>query len=475
MMSDEKDYDVFSNNDDHGQVDHFSEADTFSNDAENIDPFGMPADREQNIYASDSEDLHQEYHEGGMGQHADDPDQSSVHFDNQTGYSEQVDQDQPQKKSSSKLKAAIAVGVFGLVGGAGMLYLLDGGQPASPPMMMGNDANTQQGQMQLNQGVPSASQDDINRLASQLDSNQLRQMEAQAYIEDQNSAEVNPLSMLSGGAEDQSMQAFTRPLDAVSQQPQMMDPSNGVVAGSTAQSESNGTANNVTPVLNITGTEEAGSVMELVNALTGYVDNNSVRINEIERRITSTEGRLELLKDEILSEIAATRIDDASSVRASARTELSAQRSTSGANSRAAEVSQDGFYTVSSGDNLSSIARHFNVPTDDLAQKNGIINQSLIFIGQRLRVDGGSLNDAEIQRNRSRTQAVASRNRSSGVNLAQWKIAGLSPSRAVLIDGKGQYLTVSVGESITGGGRVQSIDVASNRVVTSMGVIQFVH
>lgn len=503
-MSNKKEYDdVFASDDDH-HVDHFSEADAFGSETEDVDPFGMPADSEQDIYASDDhidahahgegyqEDFHAEgdaYHQEGMGLHAD-QNMNLEHGHSGSEFSEQFVEDVPQKKSSSKLKAAIAVGLFGLVGGAGMLFLLNSGQPAQAPMMLGNDMNNQQGQ-QFQQGVPTASQDDINRLASQLDPNQLRQLDAQAYIEEHTGDTGNPLAALTGGTQPQVAQTLPVPMDnpmmGTNQQTQSqwMDQPNGQLANDqSGQYDPVTTSHSAAPVLSVSGMEEAGSVMDLVNTLTGYVDNNSVRINEIERRMSSAEGRLEALKDEILSEIAATRaIDAASSTSVASRSNSTQASSNASANTRTAETSADGFYTVVANDNLSAIARRFGVSTDDLAKNNGIVNKSIIFAGQRLRVDGGTLSDAEIQQNRARTQSVASTNRSSGAtsrtatprNLSQWKIAGLSPSRAVLIDGQGQYHTVAVGETVAGGGRIEMIDVAGNRVVTSTGVIQFIH
>jgi LysM repeat protein len=46
----------------------------------------------------------------------------------------------------------------------------------------------------------------------------------------------------------------------------------------------------------------------------------------------------------------------------------------------------NGYYTVRQGDTLSSIARRYDVSTDDLMRLNGLTNPSFIWVGQQLRL-----------------------------------------------------------------------------------------
>lgn len=49
------------------------------------------------------------------------------------------------------------------------------------------------------------------------------------------------------------------------------------------------------------------------------------------------------------------------------------------------------FYTVRPGDTLPIIADRFGVPTNVIAEANGIANSSFVFSGQRLRIPGGKM------------------------------------------------------------------------------------
>ena len=46
----------------------------------------------------------------------------------------------------------------------------------------------------------------------------------------------------------------------------------------------------------------------------------------------------------------------------------------------------DDYYTIKRGDTLSKIARQFDTTVEELVVKNDIINQNLIYAGDRLRI-----------------------------------------------------------------------------------------
>jgi spore germination protein YaaH len=49
-------------------------------------------------------------------------------------------------------------------------------------------------------------------------------------------------------------------------------------------------------------------------------------------------------------------------------------------------IAADTYYTVVSGDNLTSIANRYGTTIDQLVEWNGIANPNLIYVGQRLIV-----------------------------------------------------------------------------------------
>ena len=510
-MSDSKkygrDHDVFAQDDAHEDhhVDHFSEGDAFSNETEELDAFGMTQTTEHDIYADDgNEAYHQEHahndeqalYEEGYPEHSEY--QEGNHFapidgivpdDDQAHLAGQAHQQagQFEQKKSSKLKAAIAVGLFGIVAGGASLFFLGGDLGGSSAPMITQHVEPEP---QFGFSAPQVTNPQVQQMAAQLDPDALQRMDAAVYVEEADDfgmggAQSNPLAVL-GGSTPASQVAPSDLMDTpVSHS--FPDPNVQVSAGMDTVMNQNvavPVANNVDSVsqggtISIQSASEAGSVMDLVNTLTGYVDNNSLRINEVERRLADTELRISTLKEEIVAEISSVQTTTAQSASSGVN---GAERSSAPVQRQAPP--QDGFYTIAAGDTLSSIASRFGQDLSTLASNNGIANAAVIFAGQRIRVDGGKLSDEEIQRNRARTQTastVASRSNApsrsaGGSGLSnRWKIAGLSPTRAVLIDSSGQYHTVAVGQSLAGGGIVEQIDVAGNRVVTSSGVIQFIH
>jgi len=64
--------------------------------------------------------------------------------------------------------------------------------------------------------------------------------------------------------------------------------------------------------------------------------------------------------------------------------------------SSAAALASDGSYIVKRGDTIYSIARHYDIPPAEIAERNGLSRNSYVYTGQRLIVPGGSTAQAPV-------------------------------------------------------------------------------
>lgn len=339
---------------------------------------------------------------------------------------------EPRKKSAA-LKGFVAAALFGVIGigGYGALTLFGSNQPV----------HAASGSASLGMPVPSASishadmsiaSSDVDRVAALMNS-------APTGAGSESNAASGPVSV------------------------------DSLLAGAT---ESILTVSN--------STVDSDSITGMIETMVDQMDNVSIRLNTLESRLDKSDHRLNEMEQNLQAELTQLQVQIKTLT-----DRLDGGSRASGRVSANVVVPQDGMHLVKSGDTLASISRSYGVSVNDLVSLNGITNPSFLPIGLQIRVDGAELDSSQKARvarltsgrlpaEASASSSVATTNGSKNAvsKNSTYYVAGMSRTSAVVVGADGNFVTVGVGDTLPGMGTVISIDMASNQVNASNGVIR---